>query len=150
MPATIRNILAVMGGLAVGMAINMAIIKINSSVLFPAPPGADLSDTTQLKAYVATLPASAFLVVMLAHLGQSFVGGWIAARAGASRPMLLAMIVGAVSLYGGLMMMMEIRGPTWFAVELPLYLVVAWLAGGIERRRRAAQTPAEPSPSAST
>ena len=132
------------------MALNMAVIELKSSVLFPAPVGADLNDAAQLKAYVATLPSAAFLVVMVAHLGQAFVGGWVAARVGASRPMLLAMIVGAVTLAGGLLMMMEIRGPTWFAVELPLYLVVAWLAGSIERRRRAALTPTEPPPSPST
>jgi predicted membrane channel-forming protein YqfA (hemolysin III family) len=51
--------------------------------------------------------------------------------------MLLAMIVGALSLMGGIMNMMSIDGPAWMAVELPLYLVVAWLAGRRVVRRRA-------------
>jgi len=50
--------------------------------------------------------------------------------------MLLAMIVGVLSLAGGIMAMMTIEGPDWMIIELPLYLVVAWRAGRIELRRR--------------
>ena len=49
--------------------------------------------------------------------------------------MLLAMIVGALSLAGGIAAMMMITGPDWMMIELPLYLVVAWLAGNIEQKR---------------
>ena len=134
----LRNIIAVLVGLVVGSTVNMALIMLNAEMLFPMPPGTDMADPVQMNAYVATLPTAAFFVVMLAHLGQSFVGGWVAARIGASRPMVLAMIIGVLSLAGGVMSMMSIRGPAWFAIELPLYLVVAWLAGRIERKRRAA------------
>ena len=83
------------------------------------------------------------LTIGLGPLTRSFCGGWVAARLGSSRPMLLAMIVGAVSLAGGVMMMARVKGPAWMAIELPLYLVVAWLAGNIEQKRRAAgNTPA--------
>ena len=134
----IRNILAVVAGLAVGMAVNMALIMLNAYVLFPMPAGMDMNDPEQLQSYIATLPMAAFFVVMAAHLSQSFVGGWVAARMGSSQPMLLAMIVGFVTLAGGIMMFMDVQGPAWMFIELPLYLVVAWLAGRMEVRRRAA------------
>ncbi len=51
--------------------------------------------------------------------------------------MLLAMVIGALSLLGGVLAMAMIPGPAWLAVELPLYLVVAWLAGRREVQRRA-------------
>ncbi len=133
----IRNILAVIVGLAVGMAANMALIMLNAYVLFPMPAGMDMNDLEQLQGYIATLPMMAFFVVMAAHLSQSFVGGWVAARMGSSQPMLLAMIVGFVTLAGGIMMFMDVQGPAWMFIELPLYLVVAWLAGRMEVRRRA-------------
>jgi len=135
----LRNSLAVIGGSLVGMAVNMGLIQLNMHVLFPMPAGMDMNDPEQFNAFVATLPTSAYFVVLLAHLGQSFVGGWVAARLGASRPMLLAMIVGVLSLAGGIMAMMMIDGPDWMMIELPLYLVVAWLAGRIEQKRRSAQ-----------
>ena len=134
----IRNILAVIVGLAVGMAVNMALVILNGYVLFPMSEGMDMYDPEQMNAYVATLPTAAFFVVLAAHLGQSFVGGWVAARLGASRPMLLAMIVGVASLIGGILNMMSIKGPAWMLIELPLYLVVAWMAGRMEVKRRAA------------
>lgn len=110
------------------------------------PEGLNIFDSTQVaefNAFLATLSGNPtpFVVVLLAHLGQSFVGGWVAARLGASRPMLLAMIVGTVSLALGIMAMQSItEGPDWMVVELPLYLVVAWLAGRIEQKRRAGQS----------
>ena len=127
-----------MVGLVVGMAVNMSLVMLNAYVLFPMPEGMDMNDPEQMNAWVATLPTAAFFVVIAAHLGQSFVGGWVAARLGSSRPMLLAMIVGLASLAGGIMSMMSIKGPAWFVIELPLYLVVAWLAGRMEVTRRLA------------
>ena len=136
----LRNALAVLAGVVVGSALNMGLIQLNMQVFFPAPAGMDMNDPAQFNAFIASLPAQAFLLVLLAHLGQSFVGGWIAARLGASRPMLLAMIVGGLSLAGGIVAMFMIDGPVWLMIELPLYLVVAWLAGRLEQKRRAAQT----------
>ena len=134
----IRNILAVFAGLAAGMVTNMALVMLNAYVLFPMPPGMDMNDPDQMNAYIATLPATAFIVVLAAHLGQSFVGGWAAGRLAASKPLVLAMIVGVLSLAGGVANMMQLDHPTWMYVELPLYLVLAWVAGRIEVKRRAA------------
>jgi MFS family permease len=134
----LRNILSVIAGLFVGSAVNMALVMLNAYVLFPMPPGTDMNVPEQLNAYIATLPTVAFLVVLAAHLGQSFVGGWVAARLGTSRPMLLAMIVGVLTLVGGIMNWMTVDGPTWMMIEMPLYLVVAWLAGRMVQRKREA------------
>lgn len=136
----IRNVLAVLAGLATGMVTNMALVMLNAHVLFPMPVGIDMNDPVQMNAYIAPLPATAFILVVAAHLGQSFVGGWTAARLGASKPMLLAMIIGVLSLVGGVMNMMQLDLPNWMYAEIPLYLVVAWLAGRIEVKRRAAAT----------
>jgi len=129
-----RNVLAVVAGFAVGMIANWSILMFNG----PMPESVDPGDPEQMNAWVATLPTTALLVVVAAHLAQSYMGGWVAARLSASRPMLLAMIVGVVSLAGGIYMMTIIDGPKWMVIELPLYLVVAWLAGRTEVRRRAA------------
>lgn len=131
----IQNIIAVVVGLAAGMTVNMSLILLNGKVLYPMPKGMDMKDSEQMNAYVATLPWTAILVVIVAHLGQAFVGGWVAARMGESCPLVLAMIVGAISLAGGIMMMRSVKGPKWMMIELPLYLVVAYLAAQIEIQR---------------
>ncbi|MDP6539629.1 MAG: hypothetical protein QF903_01700 [Planctomycetota bacterium] len=132
----IRNILAVFVGLAAGMAVNMAIVMVNAYALFPMPEGTSMADTEAMKAYVATLPTAAFLVVIVAHLGQSFVGARVAARIGATRPMLLAMIIGSLTLVAGVINLIQLPGPIWMWIEAPLYLVVAHKAAVMEIRRR--------------
>jgi len=137
----LRNIIAIFVGLIVGMSANMAIIQFNMLVLFPIPEGVDFNDPAQLNAFMSTLPTGAFLMAMLAHLTQAFVGGWSAARLGASHPIHLAGVIGVVSLAGGISAMTMIDGPAWMIVELPLYLVLAWCAGKIEVNRRAKLNP---------
>lgn len=130
----LRNIGAVFAGLIVGMAFNMAVIMLNATVLFPMPPGSDMNDPADMNAYVAGLPTAAFLVVLVAHLGQAFFGGYVAARLGRASPVLLSMIIGVLSLVGGVLNMMSIQGPTWMYIELPLYLALAFAAGRLVRR----------------
>ena len=134
----IRNLTAVIIGIIAGMIVNMSIIELNFKTLHPMPEGLDMRDPKQFQVFIDTLPASGFLVSMIAHLAQSFIGGWVAARLGSSRPMLLAMIIGIISLAGGVLMMTAIKGPAWMMIELPLYLIVAWSAGRMEQSRRAA------------
>lgn len=136
----LRNIGAVLVGLLVGMAVNIVIINLNL-LLFPLPEGVSLSDQEALKAVVAEQPAAAWIGVIAAHLGQAFVGGWVAARLGASRPVLLAMIVGVLTLAGGIANAIMMPLPTWTLIELPLYLVVAWFAGRLEEKRRMLSSP---------
>lgn len=132
-----RNAGAVIVGLVVGMMVNMALVMLNAYVLFPMPEGMDMMDPDQLNTYIVTLPPQAFITIIAAHLGQSFVGGWVAARLGSSHPIRLAMIVGVISLIGGILNAMEIHAPSWTLIEMPLYLVVAYAAGWLETKRRA-------------
>lgn len=138
----VRNIGAVLAGFFVGSLANMAIIMINFS-MFSGPEGLDMNDPEQMKVYLATLPVAAFLVAIVAHLAQAGLGGWLAARLGATRPVLLAMIVGGLTMVGGIVNMINIDGPAWMWVEMPLYLLVAWGAGTLEASRRDAAGSAE-------
>ena len=141
-----RNAIAVIIGLVAGMALNMGILEINYRV-WPIPEGLDINNPAQLQDYLDTLPALAFLAVMAAHLAQSFAGGWVAARLGSSRPMLLAMIVGSALTGVVLRGLTFVHGDFTLPVLLHLGLVAfpvllhlggAWVAGIMEQKRRAA------------
>lgn len=134
----LRNIGAVVAGLLVGSIFNMSISMLSAKVLFPMPEGTNMQDPVAMNAYIAGLPVAAMLIVMIAHLGQSFLGAWVAARLAASTPMALALalMVGGFSLLGGIMNMMSLSLPTWMMIELPLYLVMAWLGGRLAMRQR--------------
>ena len=137
----LRNIFvntgAVVAGLIVGSLLNFALVQLNL-MLFPLPEGLDLTDYAAVGEAVRDMPASAWILVFAAHLGQAFVGGWVAARLGASKPVLLALIVGLLTLVGGVFNAIAVSTPAWTWIEMPLYLVVAWLAGRLEEKRRAA------------
>ena len=134
-----RNVIAVVVGMIAGMAVNMAIVVMNLA-LYPMPEGVDFNDKDGLAEYIGSLPVLALLIVIVAHLGQAFVGGWVAARISANRMMMVAMIVGALSLVGGLVNMNDIPLPSWMLIELPLYLVAAWAAAKFEQKRRGLST----------
>ncbi|MCB9664665.1 MAG: hypothetical protein H6732_11175 [Alphaproteobacteria bacterium] len=133
--AVLRNIGAVVAGLFLGSVANMAVIQLSWS-LWPMPEGLDTSDYDALGAYISTLPTQAFLLVMVAHLLQAGLGGWVAARLGASRPRVLALVVAALTLLGGVANLLMLPAPVWMWVEVPLYLAVGWGVGTLELRRR--------------
>ena len=132
----LKNFGAVVVGLIAGMIFNMAVIQLNMAVLHPAPADLDPNDMEQFQAYMDGLPTLAFLVVMVAHLGQAFFGGWVAARLSASHAVAMSMIIGLLSLAGGILMMTMVSGPTWMYIELPLYLVLAYVAGRMVEKSR--------------
>lgn len=134
-PPVLRNIGAVVVGLIAGSVWNMALVMLNSTVLFPMAAGADMEDPEQMKAYIATLPVLAFVVVLFAHVGQAAIGGWIAARLGRSRPMLLAGIIGALTVAGAVYNQIALEGPLWMWIDVPLIIAATWGVGRIETRR---------------
>ncbi len=131
----IRNMLAVVVGLVVGMVFNMAMVILDTA-LHPMPEGVTFEDAEGVAAYFAGLPLLAFLIILVAHVGQAFVGGLVAAAISRNASMLVAMIVGALSLFAGIMNMMSMPLPAWMWIEMPLYLFGAWLAARIVLSRR--------------
>ncbi|MGB1070821.1 MAG: hypothetical protein ACPG1Z_04070 [Planctomycetota bacterium] len=122
-------------GMVVGGSVNMALIQINLS-LYPAPEGMDMNDMVAWKEFAASLPPAAFLIPVIAHLAQAFLGGWVAARIAPSHVMGVALTIGGVSMLGGIMNLINLAPPAWMWAELPFYLVLAGLAGKLELKRR--------------
>ena len=137
-----QNTLAVLIGLVVGMAVNMMFVIANLFV-YPMPEGVTMADQEAFAAWASTLPDPAFILPVVAHLGQAFVGGWLAARLGSSFGLMhsraLAMCIGVFSLVLGIMNAQSLPIPTWMWLEMPFYLLLAWYAGSIEVKRRAAR-----------
>jgi len=94
-----------------------------------------------------------FILMLLAGgvvgpLARSFSGAWVAARLGSSRPMLLAMIVGMISLVGGAVTQVDLMSVTYIVgggifsflaiLSILLHVGAAWLGGFIEQKRRVA------------
>lgn len=132
-----RDVVAVIVGLLVGMATNMLFVLVNIKI-YPMPEGVSMNDTEGLAEYIGTLPLPAFLIVLVAHLSQAFVGGGVAAKISLRRPMAVAMIVGSISLVAGVVNMSKLSAvtPSWMLIEFPLYLVLAWAAAKLVQKSR--------------
>lgn len=129
MSATVRNVLAVIAGLIVGIVANMVLITVGPMVI-PPPEGLDMTDAASLAAGAHLLEPRHFLFPWLAHAADAFVGALVAIKLAASHHARLAWIVGGFAMLGGILAAFMIPAPAWFLVaDLGLaYLPMAWLA----------------------
>ena len=133
----VRNVLAVVAGLILGGIVNMGIITISSSII-PPPEGADVTTPEGLKASIHLFEPKHFLMPFLAHALGTFVGALVAALIAADRKMLFAIIIGLVTMIGGIAAVYMIPAPMWFNVtDLVLaYIPMAFLGGKIGSRSK--------------
>ncbi|MGD9590748.1 MAG: hypothetical protein AB7Q37_17710 [Pyrinomonadaceae bacterium] len=134
----IRNILAVIAGLVIGGIVNMGIVMVGPMVI-PPPAGADLTTVEGLNAAMPMMEAKHFIAPFLAHALGSLVGAMVAAMISVSSKMTVGIIVGAITLLGGIAAAMMIPAPTWFiAMDLLLaYIPMAWIGAKLGGAGRA-------------
>lgn len=128
MPHLVRNILALLAGVFGGGFVVMLVQAVNG-LLYPPPPGLNFRDAEQMKTYAATLPAGAFLVVLLSYLAGFTVAVFVAARLSGDAPrrqgVLTVLFFGAASV----MNLMALPHPWWFWLGNAGVLAVAGWAG---------------------
>lgn len=142
MPTILRNVLAVIVGLVVGGAVNMALVTMGPSVI-PPPPGVDMATAEGLAKGMPLLEAKHFVFPFLAHALGTLAGALVAFLAAGSRHAVLALVVGVVFLAGGIAAASMIPAPGWFiALDLvAAYIPMAWLATVSGRRLKASPEP---------
>lgn len=130
MNSTMRNILAVIGGIILGGLVNMGIIMISGSII-PPPGGADVTTVEGLKNSIHLFEPRHFIFPFLAHALGTLVGAFLTAKLAASRKTALALVIGAFFLIGGAANVMMLPSPMWFNVLdlVGAYLPMAWLGG---------------------
>ncbi|MBX3412966.1 MAG: hypothetical protein KF708_09785 [Pirellulales bacterium] len=134
-----EHILAVLGGAMAGV-LGVAIVEALSSLVYPLPVGLDTNDREAMKAHLAGLPPGAFLLVLAAHATGSFVGGAVSALIARRRAYDKALIVGLLLMVAGILTLVSLPHPIWFALaDVALYVPFAFLgcsvAGSLVERR---------------
>jgi len=125
----LRNILAVVAGLIVGLLVNMALVNLGPQ-LIPPPEGADITSMEGLKSTIHLMQPKHFLMPFLGHALGTLVGAALAAYLAVGNKMRPAMVVAAFFLLGGISMVYMLpSSPMWFNVaDLGLaYLPMGWL-----------------------
>lgn len=133
--AIFRNILAVVAGVLVGGAVNMALVVVGPQFV-PPPPGADMTTAEGLAAAMPRLGAQHFVFPFLAHALGTLTGALVAYLVAASLKLGIAHFVGAFFLAGGIAASFMIPAPAWFiALDLlAAYVPMAWLGTRIGER----------------
>lgn len=128
MKTLLRNLLALIAGLAIGGAVNMAIIVL-SPVLIPPPPGVDVTNALSLAKAMPLFEPRHFLMPFLAHALGTLSGALVAYLLAASYKAPLSYVIGVANFCGGVAACFMIPAPAWFmALDLVLaYLPMAWL-----------------------
>ena len=141
MPNILRNVLAVIAGIAIGSVVNMTLITLSPS-LIPPPAGVDVTDAESLSKAIHLFEPRHFVMPFLAHALGTLAGALAAYLIAATYKAPIAYAIGALFLCGGIAASFMIPAPAWFiALDLLVaYLPMAWLGIQIGARLQAGST----------
>ena len=123
----LKNIGAGIAGIVIAGLVIMLVEMIGHTV-YPPPPDLDFADTAAMAAYVQTLPAGAFLFVILAWGFGSCCGTLVSCKIGGTRPIVFACVIGGAILAGVAYNLATIPHPVWVAIAgVGLTISGAWL-----------------------
>jgi hypothetical protein len=136
----VKNSIAVLAGLVLGSAVNMAIITI-SGYIIPPPAGADVTTMEGLKESLHLFEPQHFIMPFLAHALGTFSGALLAAIIAPKNKMRFALAIGFFFLVGGIANVLLLPSPIWFtALDIILaYIPIAYLAGYLITRNHKAE-----------
>jgi hypothetical protein len=81
--------------------------------MYPLPPGTDVDDVASMKQAIASLPATAFLMVLAAWVSGAFVGAFVASQISGRTKRWPGIAVGLLVLAGSISSMLALPHPIW-------------------------------------
>ncbi len=128
MPPIVRRLLAVLAGIVAAFVVIMLMEQL-STMVYPPPPGIDFKDPAQLKAFMATMPTTALLLVLLGYALGGLAGGAVAAKLSPDLPIRSAGTIAVVLVIGSLMNLRAIPSPLWFEAANLVVVALTPFAG---------------------
>ncbi len=120
-------------GLIVGIVagfVTVYLLEMLGHSIYPPPRGIDMTDMDALRDVMATMPAGALVIVLLAWILATLIGGTLAGWIARTRQKLLAGVVGGLILAGAVANMVLLPHPVWFVVAaIVLVPLATWIAG---------------------
>ena len=135
-----RVIGTILGFIAASFVIYL--VELLCQRIYPAPPGLDLKDPQALKNFMASLPAGALAIVLLAYDLGSLTGGVISTLVSGRGTVWPALIVGGLLTAGNAFNLHALPHPTWFAVVSTFgFIPLAWVGSRLVYRPEAEPVP---------
>lgn len=110
-----RSIGAVLAGAAVAMLVILG-IEFLSGVIFPPAAGLDPRNPDDIRRIVADAPLAARLLVLVAWMAGTFLGGLVAAKIARRAPGVHAGIITLLVLTGVIINGIQFAHPLWFTI----------------------------------
>ena len=129
MNSIFKNILATLGGVVIGMVVNMVLI-ITGNKLIPFEDSMNPMNAMNWE-------LKYFIFPFIAHAIGTLSGALVAAKFTASYQIIFAICIGIFFLLGGITMVFILPAPTWFAVVdlLLAYIPMSWLGWKISNKK---------------
>lgn len=124
MSPLLRNAIAIVAGAVVGLAAIMIAQFVNAS-FFPAPAGVDVTTPAGMAQAVSLMPTGAFIGLVVGYLVATTAGAYVGVRLAASRHRLVASLIAAVFVAGGVANFMMIPHPTWVPIAAMFAFLLA-------------------------
>ncbi|MCW3123656.1 MAG: hypothetical protein JWQ38_3148 [Flavipsychrobacter sp.] len=125
----------VVGAMAAMMLITLGETYVGT--LYPLRPGTDRYDAASLAAGMRDMPDKAFMLLLVNYMVCSFVGGiagTLFIKRESARP---SVVIGIVLTFAGLYNFLYLPHPSWFAVNLLVYIPFSYLGYLLLRRKEA-------------
>jgi hypothetical protein len=113
MKKALRNTLAVIAGILIGMTINLAFVMLSTMVV-PPPPGVDMSDMESLKEHLHLYEPRHYLMPFLAQALGPLTGACAAVFFAVSAWRVFAFVIGAFFMAGGMADVFLLPWRNWF------------------------------------
>ena len=98
--------------------------------MYPFPRDLNASDSAAMRDYIRTLPAGAFVFVLIGWALGTLAGAWTAARMAGRSPQLHGNIVGTLLLGTGVANMLMLPHPAWVWILGVITFVACGYGGG--------------------
>jgi hypothetical protein len=118
MKPAFQTAFAIMAGIGVG-GVLIFVTEMVNSMIFPLPPGLDVTDREALGQALADAGPEVFAGVALGWFMGPFVGTFIATRLDPTRGRIPGAVVTVFFLLGAIMTLIATPHPTWFWVVGP-------------------------------
>ena len=118
----------------------MTLLEYANSFIYPLPEGLDISDPQAVRVFTATLPWTAYVLVLAGWILGAFIAGLLTTYLSGEQKYRLSFLVGIILTLLGIINNVLIGHSMFFnMVGLPMFIIFTYLGHRYMRRMHAAQ-----------
>ena len=129
MKAILRSVAGIFFGACLATGVIILVAQVSGRI-YPPPPGLDYGDPVAMKAFMASLPTGAFLMVLLAWGLGTFSGAWVCCKVAGRAKLAHGLALATLLLVAGVSNMLVNPHPMWMWPSALAVFAGAGVAGG--------------------